>query len=70
MYHQAPSKPDDPSLDKYFYICQTPGCGAVINPLFPVGLKNPAPVHCKDCQNAETRKAIEADYKAHFAPQA
>ena len=58
-YHATPPKPDDPSVDKFFYVCRTRGCGFIINPDFPVGLKNPSPQKCKDCQNPETRKEIE-----------
>jgi len=63
---KPPSKPDDPSLDKYFYLCQTRGCGAVINPDLPVGLKNPAPKYCKDCVNRDTRKEIESQFDSRY----
>ncbi|HKF48304.1 MAG TPA: hypothetical protein VKB38_13160 [Terracidiphilus sp.] len=42
-YAKPQVKPDDPSINKFFYLCQTPGCGAVINPAFPVAEKNPSP---------------------------
>ena len=61
-YHSTPIKADDLSLDKYYYLCKVRGCGTIINPNFPVGLKSPAPVHCKDCQNKDVRNAIEAEY--------
>ncbi len=60
---KAPSKPDDPSLERYFYLCQTPGCGSVINELFPIGQKNPSPKWCKLCQNPVTRKEIIAEHE-------
>jgi hypothetical protein len=60
-------KPDDPSLEKYYYTCQVRGCGAVINEAFPIGLKTPAPKYCKNCQNAETRHEVEAAHDARVA---
>ncbi|MGH7782250.1 MAG: hypothetical protein ACREO5_00170 [Candidatus Binatia bacterium] len=65
---KAPVKPDDASLDKYYYLCQTRGCGAVINTEFPVGLKNPAPKYCKSCQNKDERKMVEEEYDRRNAP--
>jgi hypothetical protein len=62
-YHATPPKTDDPSIDKYFYVCQTKGCGDIINPEYPTGPKNPSPVHCKLCQNPVTRKEIEASWQ-------
>lgn len=61
-YASTPVKPDDPSREKYFYLCQTKGCGEVINPAFPTAEKNPAPVHCKFCQVKENRATIEEEY--------
>jgi hypothetical protein len=58
-------KPDNPAENKFFFLCQTPGCGAVINPAFPVADKNPSPKYCKDCQVKETRVAIKAEWDAH-----
>lgn len=60
-YATTPPKPDTTFNEKYIYLCQTPGCGEDISQ-FPAGEKNPAPVHCKLCQNKETRKAIEASW--------
>jgi hypothetical protein len=62
MYRPTPPKPDNPSEEKYYYLCQTRGCGAVINEGFPVGLKTPSPVRCANCHDKETRKAIEAEH--------
>jgi hypothetical protein len=65
-YPQAAPKADNPSENKFFYWCQTRGCGAVINPEFPVAEKNPSPKYCKDCQNVETRRAIEREFDANL----
>ena len=64
-YHATAPKPDDPSIEKYFYVCQTKGCGDIINPAFPVGLKNPSPIHCKFCQDKKNREIIEKEYASH-----
>jgi hypothetical protein len=61
-YPQVQVKQDEGAIEKYFYWCQTRGCGAVINPEYPVSLKTPSPKHCKDCQNPATRKAIEREF--------
>ena len=61
-YAKPQVKPDDPSLDKYFYLCQTRGCGAVINTEYAVGLKNPSPKWCKSCQDKDARKMVEQEY--------
>jgi hypothetical protein len=68
-YHSTPIKPDDPSLEKYFYVCQTRGCGAVINPDYPVGLKDPSPARCKLCQDKATRVTIEECYDTFHQPK-
>jgi len=62
-YSSVIVKEDQGTREVYFYLCQTQGCGAVINPEFPVSLKTPSPVHCKDCKTAVARKEIEEDYK-------
>jgi hypothetical protein len=61
MYKATPAKPDQTFNEKYIYLCQTLGCGWQIS-TFPTAEKNPAPVHCKDCQNLATRKEVEAEY--------
>lgn len=66
-YAKTVVKPDNPSEEKYFYVCQTRGCGAIINPEFPVGLKTPSPKRCRDCQSAEVRKVVEAEYDARHS---
>jgi hypothetical protein len=63
-YHQTPPKPDNPAENKFFYLCQTPGYGDVINPNFPVAEKNPSPVHCKNCQSKEVRDLIQGEFAA------
>jgi hypothetical protein len=55
-------KADNPAENKFFYVWLTPGCGAAINPEFPVAEKNPTPKRCKDCQNKATRELIEAEH--------
>jgi hypothetical protein len=67
-YPQTQVKADDPSLNKFFFLCQTRGCGAVINPAFPVAEKNPTPKWCKDCQAPAVRKEIEAECDRIHAP--
>lgn len=62
-YPSVQVKPDAPSINKFFYLCQTPGCGEVINPAFPVAEKNPGPKWCKNCQDKATRDAIEAEFR-------
>jgi hypothetical protein len=64
VYGKTPIRPDNPAENKFFYLCQTPGCGAVINPAFPVSEKTPSPKWCKDCQVKETREAITAEFAA------
>ena len=61
-YVPVQAKPDNPVENKFFFLCQTPGCGAVINPAFPVADKSPSPKWCKDCQVKETREAIVAGF--------
>jgi hypothetical protein len=61
-YPQAAPKADNPSENKFFYWCQTIGCGAVINPEFPIAERNPSPKYCRDCQSAETRRAIQQEF--------
>jgi hypothetical protein len=63
-YPQQTVKADNPAENKFFYWCQTPGCGAVINPEFPIAEKNPSPKWCKDCQIKATRELIEAEHRA------
>ena len=65
-YAHTPPKPDDPSVDKFFFVCQIRGCGFIINPAFPTADKFPPPQKCKDCQNAETRKEIEKEWDARM----
>lgn len=60
-YQSTPPKPDNPAENKFFYWCQTRGCGAVINPDFPTAEKNPSPKWCKDCQSKSVREEIEAE---------
>jgi hypothetical protein len=38
------------------------GCGAVINPEFSIAEKTPSPKWCRDCQNPEVRKTIQAQF--------
>ena len=56
-YHQQ-VKGDDAFNMKFYYLCQTRGCGAVINPEYPVAEKNPSPKWCKDCQSKVVRDEI------------
>jgi hypothetical protein len=69
-YHAVPPKPDNPAENKFFFLCQTRGCGEVINPAFPVADRNPSPKYCKNCQVKEVRVAIEHEFDAHLAPVA
>jgi hypothetical protein len=62
---KAPVRPDNPAENKFFFLCQTPGCGDVINPAFPVAERNPSPKWCKDCQVKDNRIAIMAEWNAH-----
>ena len=61
-YNSYTPKADNQGADKFFFLCQTLGCGATINPEFPVADKNPSPKHCKDCQDKETRELIKSEY--------
>lgn len=61
MYPKPQVKADDVFNQKVIYLCQTLGCGAVISE-FPAAEKNPAPKHCKNCQDIKVRKEIEANY--------
>ncbi|HEY1577011.1 MAG TPA: hypothetical protein VGF82_08065 [Terracidiphilus sp.] len=61
-YHQAPPKPDNPVENKFFFLCQTRGCGDVINPEFPVADKKPSPKNCKNHQTAEARAECEQEW--------
>lgn len=64
-YLSTPPKPDDVFNQKVIYLCQQRGCGAQISE-FPAAEKNTAPKYCKNCQNKETRKEIEAEYQQHY----
>jgi hypothetical protein len=61
-YASTPIKPDNPAENKFFFLCQTKGCEAVINPEFPVSEKNPSPKWCRDCQSKEVRAEIGKNY--------
>lgn len=63
-YISTPPKPDNPAENKFFFLCQTRGCGEVINPAFPTADKNPSPKWCKNCQVKENRVAIEREFDA------
>ena len=45
---------------KTYCVCQTKGCGA--KTFYAIEPKV-CPAKCKDCQNKETRKEIEEEYK-------
>lgn len=66
-YAQVQVKPEEVFNLKYFYLCTTKGCGAVINPEYPVAEKKPSPKYCKDCQSKENRLAVEAEFNARLA---
>lgn len=65
MYKSTPAKPDESFNPKFYYLCQTRGCGAIINTAFPVSEKNPSPKWCKDCTSKEIRNEIEQEYDKH-----
>ena len=68
MYAKPVIKPDEVFNPKVIYICQTRGCGEDISE-FPAAEKNPAPKHCKNCQDKGTRTTIEQLFDAsHSAP--
>ena len=60
-YHTTPPKEDDASLHRFFYLCQTKGCGATINEQY-VSLKTPSPKWCKTCIDKDLRHEIEKEY--------
>ena len=64
VYPSVQVKPDDPSINRFFYLSQTTECGEVINPAFPVAEKNPSPKYCKNCRDKARREEIEAEAAA------
>ena len=63
-YHQVQVKGDEAMNMRFFYLCQTKGCGDVINWEYPVAEKNPSPKWCKNCQTKQGRDLITNEYNA------
>ena len=63
-YSSIQVKEDEGVREKYYYLCQTKGCGAVINPEFPKAFIDPSPVHCKDCKTVAVRNEIEKEWQS------